>query len=76
MREGEAKEVVELFRDHYNIPLDRVDAAARFLDALQGVTDPEAKRKTIGTLFIDVFEAEAEKIGDASSWRRARSIPT
>jgi GMP synthase (glutamine-hydrolysing) len=63
LREGEAKEVAELFRGHYNIPLIAVDAAARFRDALQGVSDPEAKRKTIGRLFVDVFEAESEKIG-------------
>jgi GMP synthase (glutamine-hydrolysing) len=63
LREGEAKEVAGLFRGHYNIPLIAVDAAARFLDALQGVSDPEAKRKTIGRLFVDVFEAESEKIG-------------
>jgi len=63
LREGEAKEVADLFRGHYNIPLVAVDAAARFLDALQGVTDPETKRKTIGRLFVDVFEAESERIG-------------
>ncbi len=63
LREGEAKEVADLFRGHYNIPLVAVDAASRFLDALQGVTDPETKRKTIGKLFVDVFEAESERIG-------------
>jgi GMP synthase (glutamine-hydrolysing) len=63
LRQGEAEEVVALFRGHYNIPLVAVDAGARFLDALQGVTDPEEKRKTIGRLFVDVFEEEAEKIG-------------
>ena len=63
LREGEAKEVADLFRGHYNIPLVAVDAAARFLDALQGVTDPETKRKTIGKLFVDVFEAEVGRIG-------------
>jgi len=63
LREGEAKEVVDLFRGHYNIPLVAVDASAKFLDALQGVTDPEVKRKMIGKLFVDVFEAEADKIG-------------
>jgi GMP synthase (glutamine-hydrolysing) len=63
LREGEAKEVADLFRGHYNIPLVAVDAAARFLDALQGVSDPETKRKTIGKLFVDVFEAESERIG-------------
>jgi GMP synthase (glutamine-hydrolysing) len=63
LRQGEAEEVVELFRGHYNIPLVAVDSSARFLDALAGVTDPEVKRKMIGKLFVDVFEAEAEKIG-------------
>ena len=65
-----------MFRGHYNIPLVAVDAGARFLDALQGVTDPEVKRKMIGKLFVDVFEAEADKIGAVSSWPKARSIPT
>jgi GMP synthase (glutamine-hydrolysing) len=62
MREGEAKEVVELFRGHYNIPLVHVDAADMFLAALAGVADPEKKRKTIGRLFIEVFEKEAKRI--------------
>jgi len=65
LRLGEADEVVELFRRHYNIPLVHVRAEDTFLAALEGVTDPEAKRKTIGRLFIDVFEAEAKKIGGA-----------
>ena len=65
LRLGEAEKVVALFRDSYNIPLVHVDAEEMFLDALAGVTDPEAKRKTIGRLFIDVFEAEAKKIGGA-----------
>jgi GMP synthase (glutamine-hydrolysing) len=65
MRLGEAEQVVGLFRDHYNIPLVHVDASKLFLDALAGVTDPEAKRKAIGKHFIDVFEAEAAKIGGA-----------
>jgi GMP synthase (glutamine-hydrolysing) len=63
LREGEAREVVDLFRGHYNIPLVAVDASARFLDALKGVTDPEEKRKTIGKLFVDVFDDEAETLG-------------
>ena len=62
MRMGEAEQVVGLFRDHYNIPLVHVDACDMFIGALEGVTDPEQKRKTIGKLFIDVFEAEAKKI--------------
>ena len=65
LRQGEADEVVELFRQHYNIPLVHVQAEDTFLKALEGVSDPEAKRKTIGRLFIDVFEAEAKKIGGA-----------
>ncbi|MCB1483342.1 MAG: glutamine-hydrolyzing GMP synthase, partial [Hyphomicrobiaceae bacterium] len=65
MRQGEAEEVVGLFRDHYNIPLVHVDASEQFLTALAGVADPEQKRKTIGKHFIDVFEAEASKIGGA-----------
>ena len=65
MRAGEPEEVVSMFRDHYNIKLDHVDASDMFLDALDGVSDPEVKRKTIGGLFIDVFEAEAKKIGGA-----------
>ncbi len=65
MRQGEADEVVRLFRDHYNIPLVHADASTLFLDALAGISDPEVKRKTIGKLFIDVFEAEAKKVGGA-----------
>ncbi|MBV9558425.1 MAG: glutamine-hydrolyzing GMP synthase, partial [Pseudolabrys sp.] len=59
LRLAEAQKVVALFRDHYNIPLVHVDASDMFLKALDGVADPEHKRKTIGKLFIDVFEAEA-----------------
>jgi GMP synthase (glutamine-hydrolysing) len=66
MRQGEAEEVVRLFRDAYNIPLVHVDASERFLGELSGVIDPEQKRKTIGRLFIDVFEEEAMKAGGAA----------
>ncbi len=62
LRLGEAEKVVALFRGHYNIPLVHVEAADIFLKALDGVDDPEQKRKTIGKLFIEVFEAEAKKI--------------
>jgi GMP synthase (glutamine-hydrolysing) len=65
LRHGEAEDVVSLFRGHYNIPLIHVDASAQFLGGLAGVSDPEAKRKFIGKTFIDVFEAEAKKIGGA-----------
>ncbi|NEX91362.1 glutamine-hydrolyzing GMP synthase [Caulobacter sp. 17J65-9] len=65
MRKGESDQVVNLFRHHYNIPLVHVDASADFLGALAGVSDPETKRKTIGKLFIDVFDREAAKIEGA-----------
>ncbi len=65
MRQNEAKEVVSLFRGHYNIPLVHVDARKLFLDALAGKSDPEEKRKIIGGLFIDVFDEEASKLGGA-----------
>jgi len=65
LRLNEAETVVDLFRHHYNIPLVHVDASKLFLGELAGVTDPEQKRKTIGRLFIDVFDAEAKKIGGA-----------
>lgn len=65
MRQGESEEVVSLFREHYNIPLVHVDVSDLFLGKLAGVSDPERKRKIIGGLFIDVFDAEAKKIGGA-----------
>jgi GMP synthase (glutamine-hydrolysing) len=65
LRAGEAEEVVRLFRGHYNIPLVHVDAAEAFLAALDGVAEPEAKRKTIGRLFVETFEAEAKRLGGA-----------
>ncbi len=63
LREGEAAQVVELFRNHYNIPLVHREASDLFLDALADVDDPERKRKIVGGLFIDVFEDEAKAIG-------------
>jgi GMP synthase (glutamine-hydrolysing) len=65
MRSGESEEVVSLFRGHYNIPLIHADARELFLGKLAGVSDPERKRKIIGAAFIDVFDAEAAKIGGA-----------
>jgi GMP synthase (glutamine-hydrolysing) len=62
MRLGESEQVVGMFRDHFNIPLVHVDASDLFIGQLEGVSDPETKRKIIGKLFIDVFEAEAKKI--------------
>jgi GMP synthase (glutamine-hydrolysing) len=65
MRLNEAREVVSMFREHYNLPLVHVDASDEFIAALEGEADPETKRKTIGRLFIEVFEREAKKIGGA-----------
>jgi GMP synthase (glutamine-hydrolysing) len=62
MRRNEGVEVVDLFRGHYNIPLIHVDAADTFIAALEGEGDPEKKRKTIGRLFIETFQGEAEKL--------------
>ena len=65
LRAGEAEEVVELFRDRFNVPLVHREARRLFLDKLAGVNDPEQKRKIIGGSFIDVFEEEANKLGGA-----------
>ena len=65
MRMGEADEVVKLFRDHYNISLVHRDATDLFLGKLDGVSDPEQKRKIIGATFIDVFDEEANNVGGA-----------
>lgn len=65
LRAGEAEEVDRLFRQHYNISLINCDVSEVFLKELDGVEDPEVKRKTIGRLFIDVFDAEAQKIEGA-----------
>jgi len=66
LRQNEADEVVAMFRDHYNIPLIHADESDRFLTALDGVSDPETKRKTIGRLFIDVFQEHAGRIEGAT----------
>ena len=65
LRLNEAKKVVELFRGPLQYPAGACRRVDMFLGALEGVNDPEQKRKTIGRLFIDVFEAEAKKIGGA-----------
>ncbi len=65
MRKNEAANVVAMFKEHYNLPLVLVNAQDRFINALEGETDPEKKRKTIGRLFIEVFEEEAAKLGGA-----------
>lgn len=65
MRKNEAADVVAMFREHYNLHLIHVDAVDRFVGELEGVSDPETKRKIIGRLFIEVFEDEAKKLGGA-----------
>jgi GMP synthase (glutamine-hydrolysing) len=65
MRKNEGGQVISAFRDTFKVPLVAVDAETRFLDKLQGVTEPERKRKIIGAEFIRVFEEEAARIGDA-----------
>ena len=66
LRKGEAEEVVQLFGRHYNIPLIHADAEDMFLSRLEGVSDPEQKRKIIGAAFIEVFDAESAKIENAT----------
>ena len=65
LRQGEAEEVVAMFRDHYNMPLIHADEQQLFLSALDGQDDPETKRKIIGGLFIDVFQKYANQIEGA-----------
>ncbi|HYM43887.1 MAG TPA: glutamine-hydrolyzing GMP synthase [Steroidobacteraceae bacterium] len=62
LRLGEGEQVMRTFAEHLGVRVIRVDAAARFLSALAGVTDPEEKRKIIGRTFIDVFDEEAHKL--------------
>ena len=65
LRQGEAEEVLTMFRDNYNIPLIHADESELFLGELDGESDPETKRKTIGRLFIDVFQKYANQIEGA-----------
>lgn len=66
LRKNEAEDVIKLFGEHFNMRLQYADAENAFLDALKGVTEPEAKRKIIGKLFVDTFYSEARKCGDIS----------
>ena len=65
LRQGEAEEVVTMFRDNYNMALIHADAQELFLSELEGMSDPETKRKAIGRLFIDVFQKHANDIKGA-----------
>lgn len=68
MRKGESEQVVDVFQNQLDANLVYVDATNRFLELLDGIAEPEAKRKTIGTEFIRVFEEEARKVGDEVSF--------
>ena len=68
LRAGEAEQVQAVFRDRLGVNLRYVDASQQFLSALAGVTDPEVKRKTIGRVFIEVFEEAAKKAGASAKW--------
>jgi GMP synthase (glutamine-hydrolysing) len=76
LRKEEAAKVEKVFRGHFKIPLTAVDASARFLERLKGVTDPEIKRKTIGEVFIRVFEDEAKKLGVRGAGAPPHERPT
>jgi len=65
MRMNESKNIVELFKKHFKIPITLVEAESLFLERLKGITDPEQKRKIIGNTFIDLFEKEAQKFSSA-----------
>jgi GMP synthase (glutamine-hydrolysing) len=75
LREGEVEEVRRAFEAGLGIPLHVADARARFLGALAGVSDPERKRRIIGHLFIEVFEREAERLGNADFLEQGTLYP-
>jgi GMP synthase (glutamine-hydrolysing) len=64
LRKDEFSQVLDQYK-HMGLNVKGVDASARFLDALKGISDPEAKRKTIGKVFIDVFDDESQQVEDA-----------
>ncbi len=64
MRKNESANIIKMFEDNYNLDLIFVDASEKFISRLEGVSDPEKKRKIIGNTFIDVFEEESKKLGD------------
>ncbi len=74
MRKDEGEQVIRTFRDTFKVPLVAVDAEQRFLDKLQGVVEPEAKRKVIGAEFIRVFEEEAKRLSQEGDGDEARFL--
>jgi GMP synthase (glutamine-hydrolysing) len=75
MRKDEGEQVVTAFRDTFKVPLVAVDSQERFLKRLEGVTDPEVKRKAIGAEFISVFEEEAAKLAAANGGEAPEDLP-
>ncbi|MFM4861785.1 MULTISPECIES: glutamine-hydrolyzing GMP synthase [Aeromonas] len=65
LRLNEGTQVMEMFGDHFGLKIVKVDAEERFLSALAGIDEPEAKRKTIGRVFVEVFDDEAKKLKNA-----------
>lgn len=76
LRLNEGDQVMQMFAENMGIRVIRVDAEARFLNALAGVTDPEAKRKIIGREFIEVFAEEARKLDGVKFWRKVQFTQT
>ena len=76
LRQNEAEQVMHTFAQNLGVKVIHVDASTEFLGALAGIADPEAKRKIIGRLFVEVFQREAAKLPTRSGSRRARSIRT
>lgn len=74
LRLNEGDQVMAMFADKLDVRVIRADASAQFLSALQGITDPEEKRKIIGKLFVDVFRAEAEKLKSTTATQRGASF--
>ncbi len=74
LRMGEKEEVIGFLAEHFDLNVKFVDAAQEFLDDLEGVEDPEKKRKLIGYKFIEVFDREAKAIEGVKSWVRAPCI--
>lgn len=72
LRTGERQKVAETFREHFKINLIVVDAVDRFLDKLEGVEDPEQKRKIIGNVFIEVLKKKPTALEILNTWRRER----
>ncbi|MDD4863482.1 MAG: glutamine-hydrolyzing GMP synthase [Alishewanella agri] len=65
LRLNEGKQVMDMFGDHFGLNIIKVDAEQRFLSALAGVDEPEAKRKIIGRVFVEVFDEQAQKLSNA-----------